>query len=899
MAKRYRKRKIRINRLSPSSERRKTNPYGPRRFRFRSLRNFNLKNIKKFIFSKEGMKKIGTGTAIFFGFMLALFGWYAKDLPTPNKINSRFQAQSTQIFDRNGKLLYEVHGDENRILIDVGELPDHVKQATIALEDKDFYQHNGFDVKGLIRAVLSNIVSRDRGQGGSTITQQFIKNALLTTEKSYARKIKEIILAIEIEQMYSKDDILQMYLNEIPYGSNAYGIQVAAKTYFDKDAKDLTLEEAATLAAMPQAPTYYSPYGQNKEALLGRKDFALNQMANQGYISQEEADAAKEKEIAFSGKMYGDITAPHFVMYVKEKLVEKYGERLVETGGLKVYTTLDLEKQKIAEEAIAKYAPSNVKRGASNSALVAADPKNGQILAMVGSKDFFDLDIDGNVNVAVMNRQPGSSFKPFSYATLFKKSNWGPGSTMYDVKTDFGGGYNPSNYDNKQHGIVSVRTSLQNSYNIPAVKSLYIAGIDETLKTAHSMGITTLNDRDQYGLSLVLGAGEVKLTDMTSAYGTFAAGGISHEQSWFTKIEDADGKILEEFKESQGKQVLDPQVAYLINNTLSDNYARAATFGTNSSLNIPGRTVAAKTGTTSDYKDAWTMGYTPSLVAGVWSGNNDNTPMIRAGGSTAAAPMWNYFMKNALGSTPNEEFDRPSGIKTVTIDAKTGGAPNPASQETRTDIFPSWYKIPTLASASSEVRINKLDGKLATDACPANIVETKYVNPVNAEIPPNDSAYSRWQAAVVAWAQANGIMTGNGDVPTETTTMCDNLAAPTAEITSPQEADNIEGSFTVKVSVTSSQDIESVNVYLGNTAFPATKVDDIYEVEINPTQTGLLELKAIIQDVLGQTGESSIVNIDITSVVFGGSTESPAEEADEKPSTFIPSYILGFSKLWT
>lgn len=858
----YRRRKIRVNRFSPSS-RKITNPY--RSTSFRGLRDFNFKNIKEFVFSKDGMRKIGIGLAIFGGFMIALFGWYAKDLPTPNKINSRFQAQSTQLFDRNGKLLYEVHGDKNRILVSINDLPDHVKQSAIAIEDKDFYKHSGFDIKGIIRATVVNLVSKNKSQGGSTITQQFIKNALLSSEKSFTRKIKEFILAVEIEQMYSKDDILQMYLNEIPYGSNAYGIQVAAKTYFNKDAKDLTLAEAATLASLPKAPTYYSPYGQRKNELLERKNMVLDAMYRQGYIKKEEAETAKNEKLAFSGKAYGDMNAPHFVMYVKEKLVEKYGEKMSEEGGLKVYTTLDIEKQKIAEEAVAKYGTKNATAGASNSALVATDPKTGQILAMVGSRDFFNMDIDGNVNVAVMDRQPGSSFKPFAYATLFKDANWGPGSTLYDLKTDFGGGYIPSNYDGKDHGVVSARVALQNSFNIPAVKALYIAGLDETLKTAHSMGITTLNNRSAYGLSLVLGAGEVKLLDMVNGYATFANKGINNDTSWFVKIEDSKGKTLEEVKTGKGKQVLDPQIAYLISNILSDDASRAMVFGRGGSLTIAGKTVAAKTGTTNDYKDAWTVGYTPSLAAGVWVGNNDGKPMNKVGGSMAAAPIWNYFMKNALTTYPNEQFQKPSGIKTVTIDAITGRKPSAGTKETRTDIFPSWYQLGGSTNVT-EVKINKLDGKLATDKCPADIVEVKSINPVNAEIPATDSAFSRWQAPVVAWAAANGFLTGSGDVPTETTTMCDNLEKPAVSITAPTEGDNIEGTFKVKVKVTSAQEITSVNVSLGTIVTAAVKKGDVYEAEITPTTTGVKKLKATAKDKLGQTGESTEINVNITSL---------------------------------
>ncbi|MCL5093797.1 MAG: PBP1A family penicillin-binding protein [Patescibacteria group bacterium] len=862
-----RRNRFTVNRFRIPTPRRKITKYRRSRLRIPTLSDFSWRNIKSFLKSREGKKKILYASAAGLGFIVLLFGWYAKDLPTPNKINSKFSAQSTQIFDRNGKLLYEIHGDKNRILVKLNDIPIYAQKATIAIEDKDFYSHSGFDVKGILRAVFVDIFTRNKEQGGSTITQQFIKNALLTDEKSFTRKIKEFILAIEIEQMYSKDDILQMYLNEIPYGSNAYGIQVAAKTYFNKDIKDITLEESAVLAALPKAPTYYSPYGQHINELLARKDLVLDRMAAQGYIKKEEAEEAKKKKIAFSGKAYGDISAPHFVMYVKEKLVEKYGEKMVEEGGLKVYTTLDYEKQKIAEEAIAKYADRNANMGASNEALTAIDPKTGQILAMVGSKDFFNQDIDGNVNVAIMPRQPGSSFKPFVYATLFKQTNWGPGSTMYDFTTDFGGGYIPKNYDGADHGIVSARTALGNSLNIPAVKALYIAGIDESLTTAHSMGITDLNDRDKYGLSLVLGAGEVKLVDMANAYGTFANKGIKNDTSWFIKILDSNGKTLEEYKPNKGKQVLDPQIAYLISTMLSDDTARSMVFGMGGDLTLPDRKVAAKTGTTNDYKDAWTIGYTPSLSAGVWVGNNDGTPIKGYGGSMAAAPIWHYFMENALKGTTAEDFQRPSGIKTVTIDAVTGKKPNPSTTSTRTDIFPSWYQITEAGGGVQEIKINKLDGKLASANCPAQIVDVKYINPVNAEIPPEDPAFPRWQAPIAAWAASNGLLTGNGDVPTQTTAMCDNIQKPTVKITSPLEGDNINGKIKVIVKAESAFGIESVTVYLDNASFAANLNGQNWEASITPLKTGLAKIKAEAKDKIGQQNTSQTININIQKLV--------------------------------
>jgi 1A family penicillin-binding protein len=781
-----------------------------------SLAPQNIKGTVKDLFTtKEGWKKIGIGALIFMGFIFALFIWYAKDLPTPNKINSKIMAQSTQIFDRNGKLLYEIHGDQNRILADWNEIPQNCKNAAIAIEDKDFYKHGGFSVSGIARA-FTGLVYQDRTKGGgSTITQQFVRNALLTTERSYSRKIKEIILSIEIEQMYKKDDILRMYLNEIPYGSNAYGIKVAAKTYFNKDLKNLNLQECAVLAAMPQAPTYYSPYGTHKDALMARKNTVLTKMAEQKYITKEEAAGAEEKVIAFSNNPYGSITAPHFVMYVREKLVEKYGEKMTNEGGLKVYTSLDLSKQKSAEEAVATNVDKNKARyKASNASLVSMDPKTGQILAMVGSRDFFNEDIDGNVNVSLMDRQPGSSFKPFAYATAWKTSDWGPGSILFDLRTDFGGGYVPNNYDGKFRGPVTMRRALQNSLNIPAVKTLYLAGMDETLSTAKAMGITTLNNRDAYGLSLVLGAGEVKLIDMTSAYGVFANNGVRMDPTWFVRIEDNKGKVLDEYKNRSGKRVLDAQVAYLMNNVLSDDASRAEIFGRGGPLTLSGRPVAAKTGTTNSYKDAWTMGYTPSLVTGVWAGNNDNTAMSQAGGSIAAAPIWHDYMTKALANSPVEQFQRPSGIKTVTLDSVNGK--QPSGGKTVTDIFASWFQIKSIPGVTKSYKINKLTGKLVNDSCPPDSVniETRYTNPITAEIPSSDSAFSRWFAPIQAWAAQNGYVASSAPTETDNCSDINNQGRVKVELIDQQNPSGRTVELTF--SVNSSKSIQSFSATLGS-----------------------------------------------------------------------------------
>lgn len=851
------------------------------------LSNLSFTKIKsktKYLFTtREGRRKLGTAALIVLGLMVGLFGWYAKDLPTPNKINSRFAAQTTQIFDRNGKILYEMHGDKNRILVEFNEIPEQIKQATVAVEDKNFYKHKGFSGTRIVGSAITNILSGSKAAGGSTITQQFVKNALLSPEKTYTRKVKELILSIEIEQMYKKDDILKMYLNEIPYGSNAYGVKVAAKTYFNKDLKDITLEEAAVLAALPQAPTYYSPFGQHKDALLNRKDIVLTLMADQGYITKEQAAEAKKKEIVFSNNPYGSITAPHFVMYIKEKLVEKYGEKMANEGGLKVYTTLDLDKQKAAEEAIAKNEDKFLRYGASNASLVSLDPKTGQILAMVGSRDFFNQDIDGNVNVAISERQPGSSFKPFAYATAWK-GNWGPGSTIYDFKTDFGGGYIPSNYDGKDHGIQSMRTALDGSLNIPAVKSLYIGGMDETLKTAHDMGITTLNNPQDYGLSLVLGAGEVKPIDMASAYSVFANNGIRQDQNWYVKIEDPNGKTLDEYKEKPGKQVLDPQIAYLMSNTLSDNNARTYIFGSRNSLTLPDRPVGAKTGTTNDYKDAWTVGFTPNIATAVWVGNADGTKMKKgADGSVVAAPIWQSYMIAATKSLPKEEFKKPAGIKTVTLDAITGRKITSATKQTRTDIFPSWYKVPEVYGQAQEVKIDKLSGKLATENCPPELVETRVYSPITAEIPPTDPAFARWNAPVQAWAAANGYSTAIGGVPTE---KCDLHTAenkPKADIITPINNQNVNSPFTVKISVSTPGGLESVTVNIDGKTYQASAQGSFYEANV-ASGAGTKTLTVTVRDKIGQTATDAI-SVTVTGV-------SPLKTLPEKPLKKEPEKVL-------
>lgn len=474
-----------------------------------------LREAWQHVDKKKLWRFIRLGCVVIIFCIAGLFAWYSKDLPTPGKIRERQAIQSTQIYDRNGGLLYEIHGDQNRTLIASADIPEIAKQATVAAEDRNFYKHIGVDFRGIARAIYVDIFRGKKSQGGSTITQQFVKNALLSNKKTFDRKIKELILSLEIETMFSKDEILTMYLNEIPYGSSIYGIEAASKSFFNKSAKELTLEEVAMLAAIPQAPTRYSPYGTHTDELKARRDYILNTMADLGNVPREKTDAAKATEISALPQK-DSIKAPHFVFYVREQLVSQFGEQRVEEGGLKVTTTLDSDIQGKAQEAIDKGMDKVRARGGSNAALVSVKPDSGEILAMIGSANYFDSEHDGNVNVTVSARQPGSSFKPIVYATGFKEQ-YNPASTLWDVPTDFGK-YKPNNYNGQFHGPVSVRFSLANSLNIPAVKMLGIVGLEKALQTAHDMGITTLNEPDRYGLALVLGGGEVKPIDMATAF---------------------------------------------------------------------------------------------------------------------------------------------------------------------------------------------------------------------------------------------------------------------------------------------------------------------------------------------------------------------------------------------
>ena len=752
---------------------------------FKRLGKIGITNIPRLI--------LGVGMVL-----LLLFSFWAAilsiTLPNPTNLVGARPTEATKVLDRNGVVLLDIYGEKRRNTVPSADIPEYLKKATIATEDANFYLHSGFDIRGILRGAILKPLTGKGFQGGSTITQQLAKNMFLSSRRAISRKIQEFILALEIERLYTKDKILEMYLNEIPYGGKAYGVLAASEIFFGKQPNELNLAEIAVLAALPQSPTYYSPYGQHPDELMVRKDWVLKRMFELGYITQKQMTEAQGVEIKFAPRK-DSIRAPHFVMYVKELLADKYGEKMLEEGGLTITTTLDWKKQQAAEDAITKYAEANKKKyNAGNAAFVSLNPNTGEILAMVGSKDYFNLEEDGNFNVTIADRQPGSSIKPIVYAAAFEKG-YSPATMLIDVKTDFGQGYSPNNYDGKFRGPLSIRTALQNSINVPAVKTLLYAGVNNAVDMAHRLGITTLNEPERYGASLVLGGGEVKLLDLTSAYGVFATGGLLAKPWAVLKVEDAKGHVLEENKPEEPRQVLDPEIAYQINNVLSDDNARGAIFGVGGPLSISGRTVAAKTGTTDKFRDGWTIGYTPDLVAGVWSGNNDNESMTAASG-LVAAPIWNMYMRNALAGVPDKPFSMPAGIREIEVDEFSGKLPIVGvTPSTKKEIFAS-VNVPTeLDGVHQKVKVMKIaPDKLAPANAPADLTEDKIFAVLHSERPDN----ANWENPVIKWAKDNGY----NNVPIEIYTgLLDGSAVPSITITNPSDGFKVTGPFEVAANV--------------------------------------------------------------------------------------------------
>ncbi len=791
-----------------------------------------LRHIKRLIL-------LGISAMLIFIGLLAL--WVATlQIPDLNSFQTRKVIASTKIYDRTGSiLLYDTGTNAKMTFAALSDISPFVQKGTIAIEDSNFYNNVGVEPLSILRAVLADFISGGFKQGASTITQQVVKNSLLTQDKTITRKIKEWVLAIKLSHSIPKDRILEIYLNETPYGGTIYGVEEASQTFFGKPAKDLTLGQAAYLSAIPQAPTYYSPYGIHKDALDLRHRVVLNRMKELGLVSEAERISATNEKVQFLSKGAGGIRAPHFVMFVRDYLIQKYGEDVVNNKGLRVITTLDYDMQQKAEEVVTKFGPTLATNfNASNTAMVAIDPKTGDILTMVGSRNYFDAKIDGNYNVAIAQRQPGSTFKPFVYTTLFKKG-YTPETILFDAQTEFstlctqeGKPKNPSDdpkkvcympgeYDDTFQGPLTVRQALAQSRNVPAVKALYLAGIPGSIKTAHDLGVTSLNDPDRYGLTLVLGGGEVSLLDLTSAYGVFANDGTRNPYRSILEVDDSRGVVLEKIA-TNPSQVLQPEIARQISSILSDTSVRMASLKPIGES--VGRPVAIKTGTTNDYRDVWTVGYTSDLVVGAWAGNNDNVPMQHNVAGLIISPLWGAFMSQVAKNYPPSDFQDP---------------PQPL-RDNKPVLRGVWQ-------GGKSYKIDTVSGKLATQYTPPETTREivfddvhtilQWVNkddprgpsPAN---PSQDSQYQSWEYGVRKWfdtwkqshpefketTNTTVPVTQTDDVHTSTTTERVMIVSPTSgAVIDPQQI------FTIQIRSSSPYPIKKTEVYINNKYILATE----------------------------------------------------------------------------
>ncbi|MDO8575153.1 MAG: transglycosylase domain-containing protein [bacterium] len=728
-----------------------------------------IRQFKKHTLRNSILTLISIG-AIFLGIFAIWFSTI--EIPDLRAFQDRKVAQSTKIFDRTGQiLLYDVHANAKRTLVTFENISDYIKNGVVAIEDTEFYEHKGIKPTAILRAVLANITSAGYSQGGSTITQQVVKMTVLTNDKTITRKLKEWILALKLERVLTKKEILTTYLNEAPYGGSIYGIEEASRQFFGKPAKDVTIAEASYLAAIPQAPTFYSPFGKNRDKLDARQKMVLKKMLDNNYITQKEYDDALKTKVVFLTKTEGNIKAPHFSLFIRDYLIDKYGEEKVMNGGLKVTTTLDYKLQAKAEEVVKNFAPAlEANFSASNTAMVAIDPKNGDVLMMVGSKDYFDVKIDGNVNITTSLRQPGSVFKPFVYAAAWEKG-YTPETVLFDIDTEFSSEcnpdgtlknknyaknkgvteeeakkeicYSPQNYDDLFEGPMTMKKALAHSRNIPAVKTLYLAGTSNSLKLARTMGISSLGDPNRYGLTLVLGGGEVTLLDMTSAYGVFANEGMRVDKKFILKVEDYDGTILEESEISNPERVMTENTARQISDALSDRKVRLDSI--NQYLGDNPHDIAVKTGTTNDYKDVWILGYTPDIVVGAWAGKNDNTSMGKKVAGVIITPVWATYINEILKDYPLNRFNSP--------------------EDTPKDIPPVLRGV---WQGNISYVIDKISSKIATEYTPEQTRVEQVFNNVHSilywiekddprgEAPTDkerivDNQYANWEFAVRKW----------------------------------------------------------------------------------------------------------------------------------------------------
>jgi 1A family penicillin-binding protein len=682
---------------------------------------------------------IGAATAA------ALYHSFTEDLPSVSAVSTRETFKTTRILDRHGELLYELfdHSGGKRTVVPLNEMGPLMKEAILAAEDATFYENAGVEPRGIARALWQNLQAGEVVAGGSTITQQLIRNVLLDPEErnseSLNRKLKEAFLALELSANYSKDQILEWYLNEINFGNLSYGVGTAAKTYFNKHPRDLTLPEAALLAGLPQAPGQYDPF-RNFNAAKNRQESILDLMAHHGFITVEESELAKQEPLQFVSPdtTLATLRYPHWVFYVQSVLEEWYGPQKLLTGGFTVYTTIDPYLQDIAEDSVRRQAPALARENATNAALVAIEPTTGEIIAMVGSPDYNDASIDGQVNAAVALRQPGSSIKPLVYLEGFRKG-LSPGTVIVDeaISLPDGSGrmWRPMNFDNRFRGPVTLRRALGNSLNIPAVKVLQYAGLTDTINLAKRLGMRSLGDPSQYGLAFTLGGGEVRLVELAAAYSVLANGGVQVPVTPISKVVDHEGRVIYENK-PVGQQVVDPRLVFMVTSILSDNSARRETFGLNSPLRLThDRPAAAKTGTTDNYRDSWTMGYTPSLVTGVWVGRADNAPMRFVSGSMSAAQIWKGFMDRALADWPFEPFEAPPGMVVEQV-CNAAGCNRDLLLEERSPSV-------TAKLAARSLAIDQISGRLADQETPfGDIVFRTFRSAVTGQGPFPPTEYS-------------------------------------------------------------------------------------------------------------------------------------------------------------
>ena len=839
-------------------------------------------------------------------FTLWVSSWKLPDL---SQFGNRKVSESTKIYDRTGEvILYDLHKGAQRTIVPYSEISRNIKNATVAIEDSEFWQHRGIRPKAILRAVFTNLFKGNLlgGQGGSTITQQVVKNSLLTNEKKLSRKLKEWALALRLEKALDKETILSLYLNEIPYGGTLYGIEEASQAFLGKSARELSIAEAAYMAALPNAPTYYSPYGNHRDALEERKNLILRRMEEVGFITKDEYESAKKEIICAPAKIEGIVVAkatkgktapvipqagnapkctatfrpnnetgllaPHFVVFIRQYLEGKYGREALEEEGLRVITTLDYDLQKTAEAIVKKYALENKEKfDAENAALSAIDPKTGQILVMVGSRDYFDKNIDGNFNATIAYRQPGSAFKPFVYAAALLKG-FTEETVVFDLPIEFSTEcnpdgtpihkgnedkcYKPEDYDGKYRGPMTFRDALAQSVNVPAIQVLYLAGLKDSLRLAKDMGLSTLGSSDRYGLTLVLGGGEVKLLELTSAYGAFAAEGTRRPPKGILRIEDKNGKVIEEWRD-EPEQVLPKETALKITDMLSDNKARTPAFGANSPLYFPGRDVAAKTGTTNDFRDAWIVGYTPNLAVGAWAGNNDNHAMHKVA-AYIVAPMWNTFMNEALKRIPPESFEKPPEKNSALLPPILRGI---------------WQGNRTYF-------IDKLSGKRATEFTPEESKEERAIREVHTILywidknnptvprttpPQTDPQFERWEYAVRKWATEQGLSDETEDsVSSATDDLHQPAFAPKVSFINPI-ANTVLGKtdkVVAQIELSARFPIARVNFFVNN-FFIGSSFKSPWQLSFSPAEIETLpdaknELTAVAYDVFQNRGQASV-----------------------------------------